>query len=153
MLMYKTIYCFIDDRKLQSARFECSWWPPDFFHCAALWLYASVSEQQGASIFSRKDGDTDILDTANMLFWMKMTVFWDVVPCGLVKVYLHFLVNRRLWNVSKLLLEYSSQHPRGQSFLHCLLWEPEISPFYFITCITSVHCNIYIYKRLFILNK
>jgi hypothetical protein len=62
-----------------------------------------------------------------------MTVFWDIAPCSLVEVYgwfggaycLHHQVyhrpddggNKHLWNVGKLLPDYTVQHPRRVNFI------------------------------------
>jgi hypothetical protein len=57
---------------------------------------------------------------------MKMAIFWDVAPCSLVEVYRRFSgacclhhQGKHLWNVGKLLPDYTAQHPRRQlsSFL------------------------------------
>jgi hypothetical protein len=60
----------------------------------------------------------------------KMAVFWVVAPCSLVQVYRRFRGaccrlthspedggSKNLWNVGKLLPDYTAQHPRRQSFL------------------------------------
>jgi hypothetical protein len=53
-----------------------------------------------------------------------MTVFWDIAPCdrpddgG----------SMHLWNVGKLLPDYTAYYPRRQSSLYSSPWEPEISP-------------------------
>jgi hypothetical protein len=58
-----------------------------------------------------------------------MAVFWVVAACSLVEVYRHFGGRDRpddggskhLWNVDKLLPDYTLQQPRRQpSFLLCL---------------------------------
>jgi hypothetical protein len=76
---------------------------------------------------------------------MKMTVFWDVAPFNLVEVCLRFRgacclhyqgdevspddgSSKYLWNVSKRLPDYTTQHPRRQLFSYCSPWESEISP-------------------------
>jgi hypothetical protein len=61
---------------------------------------------------------------------MKMTVFWDVAPCSLVEVYRRFRGtfflhhqsdqpddggSKYLWNVGKLLADYTAQYLEGQS--------------------------------------
>jgi hypothetical protein len=64
-----------------------------------------------------------------------MAVFWDVALCSLVEVYRHFTTYRpddggskHLWNVGKLLPDYTAQHPRRHSFSYLPPWEPEILP-------------------------
>jgi hypothetical protein len=64
---------------------------------------------------------------------MKMAVFWVVAPYSLVEVYRHFRGDDRpddegskhLWNVGKLLLDYTAQQPRRQPSSYSPLWEPQ----------------------------
>jgi hypothetical protein len=63
-----------------------------------------------------------VLTAANM----KMTVFWDVVPCGMVEHDWHFRGayclhhlpdeggSKHLWNVGQYLPDYMAQHPKSQ---------------------------------------
>jgi hypothetical protein len=62
---------------------------------------------------------------------MKVIAFWDVAPCSLVEVYQRFRGacwlyrqgydwgSKHLWNVGKLLPDYTAQHPRWQSSYVC----------------------------------
>jgi hypothetical protein len=63
-----------------------------------------------------------------------MTVFWDVVPCrpddGGIK---------HLWNVGKLLLDYTAQHPRRQSSSKCALLMGECFCMKLFYAVTSPH--------------
>jgi hypothetical protein len=46
---------------------------------------------------------------------MKMTASWDAASCSLAEVYSPDDGGRKhLWNISKLLLDYTAQQPRGQ---------------------------------------
>jgi hypothetical protein len=92
-------------------------------------------------------GHTERIDAVTNLYkmllgkseWnrMKMTVFWDAVPCSLVEVYRRFRGayclhhrpdggSKHLWNVGKL-TDYTAQHPSRQSPSYLPLWELEIS--------------------------
>jgi hypothetical protein len=63
---------------------------------------------------------------------MKTDVFWVVVPWSLVEVYRHFRGAWCLWNVSKLLPDYTTYQPRRQpssvqyvlkrNILNCFKW-------------------------------
>jgi hypothetical protein len=79
---------------------------------------------------------------------MKMAIFWDIAPCNLVKFYRRFRGacclhhksdelwvmtcrpddegSKHLWNVGKLLPDYTAQHPRRQPSSYSLPWEPQI---------------------------
>jgi hypothetical protein len=57
----------------------------------------------------------------------KVAVFWVVALCSLVEVWLRFRHACRLWNVDKLLPDYTAQQPRRQLFSYSPPWEPEIS--------------------------
>jgi hypothetical protein len=71
---------------------------------------------------------------------MKMAVFWLVALCGLLEVYRLFRAaycltmgrpddggSKYLWNVGKLLPDYTTQHPRRQPSASSPPWETEIS--------------------------
>jgi hypothetical protein len=65
--------------------------------------------------------------------------FWAIVPCSLVEVYLCFIGacclhhqgdewgSKHLWNIGKLLPDYTAQQPRRYWSWYSLPWEPEIS--------------------------
>jgi hypothetical protein len=54
---------------------------------------------------------------------MKMAVLWVVVPCTLVEVYRRFrgtcCLHHQVWNVGKLLPDYTAQQPRKQPSPRC----------------------------------
>jgi hypothetical protein len=67
-------------------------------------------------------------------YLLNMTVFWDVGPCSLTEVYQSFrsvyCLHRpddgnckHVWNANKLLLEYTTQHPRRLPSSLSLPWE------------------------------
>jgi len=69
-------------------------------------------------------------------YLLNMTVFWDVGTCSLTEVYRSFrsvyCLHRpddgnckHVWNAKKLLLEYTTQHPRRLSSSLSLPWELE----------------------------
>jgi hypothetical protein len=65
---------------------------------------------------------------------MEMAVFWVVASCSLVEVYLRFRAHRpddgaskHLWNVCKLLPDYTAQQLRRQPSSYLPPWEPQIS--------------------------
>jgi hypothetical protein len=52
---------------------------------------------------------------------MKMTVFWDIAPCGLVDISLRSLHpydggSKLLWNVGQYLSDYTVQYHRRQPY-------------------------------------
>jgi hypothetical protein len=64
-----------------------------------------------------------------------MTVFWVVAPCSLVEVYRRFTGasdrpddggSKHLWNVDKLLPDYTTQQPRTQSSSYSPPQKPQI---------------------------
>jgi hypothetical protein len=62
-----------------------------------------------------------------------MAVFWVVAPCSLVEVYQRFrgpccllLQGKDLWNVGKLLPDYTALQPRTQPSSYSPPWEPQI---------------------------
>jgi hypothetical protein len=55
-----------------------------------------------------------------------MAVFWDDAPCSLVVVYQHFRGTCCLWNISKLLPDYTVLQPRRQPSSYLPPWEPQI---------------------------
>jgi hypothetical protein len=73
--------------------------------------------------------------------YLKMTVFWGVASCSLVEVYRRYRgacclhhqnddddwSSKYLWNVSKLLPDYTVQYSRRQSSSYSPPWEPEVS--------------------------
>jgi hypothetical protein len=59
-------------------------------------------------------------------FDMKMAVFWVVAPCSLVEVHRRFWGSKYLWNVGKLLPDYTMLHPKRHPFSYSPLWEPQI---------------------------
>jgi hypothetical protein len=71
---------------------------------------------------------------------LKTTVLWDVEPCSPLEVYrgaccLHHQGDRpddggrkHLWNISKLLPDYTAQHSTRQLSLYSPPWESKISP-------------------------
>jgi hypothetical protein len=80
------------------------------------------------------------LDTSHV---KKMAVFWVVAPCSLVEIYQHFRDpcclhhqgsghhhgdggSKYLWNVGKLLPDYTVLQPRRQPSSYSPLWEPQI---------------------------
>jgi hypothetical protein len=81
-----------------------------------------------------------------------MAVFWVVAPCSLVEVYRRFRLfaasiiraialdggSKHIWNVGKLLPDYTEQQPRRQPSSYSPPWEPEIS-----------HINIFPYDVAF----
>jgi hypothetical protein len=98
--------------------------------------------------FCIKYGTFQVLAVASM----KMAVFWVVVPCSLVEVYWHFRgacclhyqdnsssspcwwrqqVHLKLWNMGKLLPDYTAQQPRSQ---------PSSSVFKYNACPTLFAC-------------
>jgi hypothetical protein len=81
---------------------------------------------------------------------IKMTVLWDVAPCSLVEFYQRFRGDyclhhqavmmeevKLLWNVGKLLPDYTAQHPRRQPSSYSSPWGHEISR----SCIIHMQCK------------
>jgi hypothetical protein len=76
------------------------------------------------------------LAVASMM--MMMTVFWDVAPCSLVEVYWCFRGaccldcspdnggSKHLWNVGKLLPDYTALQPKWHPSSYPTQWKPEI---------------------------
>jgi hypothetical protein len=69
--------------------------------------------------------------------YLKMAVFWVVAPCSLVEVYQRFRGpcclrhqrdggNKDLWNVGKLLPDYTALQPRRKPSSYSSPWEPQI---------------------------
>jgi hypothetical protein len=58
----------------------------------------------------------------------KIAVFWIVAPCSLVEVYRRFRgpCCLDLWNVGKLLPDYTALQPRRQPSSYSPLWDPQI---------------------------
>jgi hypothetical protein len=55
-----------------------------------------------------------------------MTVFWDVTPCS-DEYHPDDGGSKHLWNIRKLLPDYTAQHSRRQSSSYSPPWEPKIS--------------------------
>jgi hypothetical protein len=73
-------------------------------------------------------------------FFIKLTAFWDVAPCNLVEVCRRFRDrcclhrpddggSKYLWNVDKLLPDYTVLQPRRQQSSYSPPWEPQILQF------------------------
>jgi hypothetical protein len=52
--------------------------------------------------------------------------------------------SKNLWNIGKLLPDYTAQHPRSQPTSYSPPWEPEISPFSYL----AIKINVFSYCRL-----
>jgi hypothetical protein len=82
--------------------------------------------------------DTPSINTQQKIslpkYVLKMAVFWVVAPCSLVEVY-HFRGtcclhhqggSKYIWNIAKLLPDYTALQPRRQPSSCSLPWKPQI---------------------------
>jgi hypothetical protein len=75
-----------------------------------------------------------------------MAVFWAVAPCSLVDR-TDDGGRKHLWNVGKLLQDYTAQQPKRQSSSHSPPREPEISPCCVFFAVRTKFLNIILITR------